>query len=83
MINMYQGLIAPCPECGDEAGVCEHRYGNTIDNDTTRTVYFDEAGVMHEMADEETCMHGMSAWLCAHPVYHYPTDEMMMRGQYY
>ncbi len=33
--------------------------------------------------DEELCVHGMSAWLCAHPIYHYPTDEMMMRGQYY
>lgn len=31
----------------------------------------------------DTCEHGMSAWLCAHPIYHYPTDEMMMRGQYY
>ncbi len=27
---MYEGLIAPCPECGDEAGVCEHRYENAI-----------------------------------------------------
>lgn len=29
------------------------------------------------------CRHGMSEWLCAHPIYHYPTDEMMDRGQFY
>lgn len=33
--------------------------------------------------DEGICSHGMSAWLCAHPIYHYPTDEMMNRGQFY
>ena len=53
------------------------------DNASARTVYFDESGEMHEMADEETCAHGMSAWLCAHPIYHYPTDEMMNGGQFY
>lgn len=31
----------------------------------------------------EVCEHGMSAWLCAHPIYHYPTDEMMNEGRYY
>jgi len=29
MLDMHQGLIAPCPECGDEAGVCSDRWGNT------------------------------------------------------
>ena len=29
MPNMYEGLIATCPECGDEVGACEHRWGNT------------------------------------------------------
>lgn len=33
--------------------------------------------------EEDICPHGMSAWLCAHPIYHYPTDEMMNRGRYY
>ena len=28
MLDMYQGLIAPCPECGDEEGVCNDRWGN-------------------------------------------------------
>jgi len=23
----YQGLAAPCPECGDESGYCEHTWG--------------------------------------------------------
>ena len=23
----YQGLTAPCPECDDEDGFCEHSYG--------------------------------------------------------
>lgn len=58
MLDMYQGLIAPCPECGDEYGECEHRYGSQL------------------------CPHGMSAWLCAHPINHYPTREMEMRGEY-
>jgi len=53
------------------------------DNDTARTVYFDSDGVMHEMENEETCMHGMAAWLCAHPINHYPTREMEMRGDYF
>ncbi len=30
MLNMYQGLVATCPECGDEKGVCEHRYENQL-----------------------------------------------------
>jgi hypothetical protein len=33
--------------------------------------------------EEDICEHGMSAWLCAHPIYHYPTDEMMNEGRYY
>lgn len=33
--------------------------------------------------EQELCVHGMSAWLCAHPIYHYPTDEMMNEGRYY
>jgi len=32
--------------------------------------------------DNDICPHGMSAWLCAHPIYHYPTREMEMRGEY-
>ena len=24
-----------------------------------------------------------AVWLCAHPIYHYPTDEMMNGGQFY
>ena len=42
-----------------------------------------EEGRWLEGIEEELCEHGMSAWLCAHPIYHYPTDEMMMNGQYY
>jgi hypothetical protein len=37
----------------------------------------------HECWCMETCEHGMAAWLCAHPIYHYPTDEMMNEGRYY
>lgn len=33
--------------------------------------------------DNDICPHGMSLWLCAHPIYHYPTDEMMNSGRYY
>ena len=51
------------------------------DNVTARTVYFDSEGEMHEMEDEETCMHGMSAWLCMGPL-HYPSYEQEMRGEY-
>jgi len=36
-----------------------------------------------EIEDEGICSHGMSAWLCSHPIYHYPTDEMMNGGQFY
>jgi len=41
-----------------------------------------EATYPHD-EDEGICSHGMSAWLCAHPIYHYPTDEMMNGGQFY
>lgn len=33
--------------------------------------------------EEDICPHGLSMWLCAHPIYHYPTDEMMQNGRYY
>jgi hypothetical protein len=39
--------------------------------------------IIEEFDAEETCVHGMAAWLCAHPIYHYPTDEMMQSGRYY
>jgi hypothetical protein len=35
------------------------------------------------LATFDICEHGLSAWLCAHPIYHYPTDEMMNSGRYY
>lgn len=38
---------------------------------------------VERIMNEEMCVHGMSAWLCAHPIYHYPTDEMMNEGRYY
>lgn len=47
------------------------------------TVYFTDEGYMYsKIEDEDTCPHGLSMWLCAHPIYHYPTDEMMMNGYY-
>jgi hypothetical protein len=52
------------------------------DNVTARTVYFDSDGVMHEMEDEETCMHGMSAWLCMGPN-HYPSYQDEREGRYF
>lgn len=33
--------------------------------------------------DDAVCHHGLSAWLCAHPVTHYPTHDMEMRGEYF
>ncbi len=48
------------------------------DNDTARTVYFDSDGVMHEMEDKDTCMHGMSAWLCKGPN-HYRDEREVRR----
>jgi hypothetical protein len=36
---------------------------------------------LREEAMEETCPHGLSAWLCADPVYHYPPDRE--GGSYY
>jgi hypothetical protein len=32
---------------------------------------------------DQTCEHGLSAWLCVHPIFHYPSAEMEMRGEYY
>lgn len=58
MLNLYPGMIAPCPECDDEAGVCEHRWEN------------------------QTCEHGMSAWLCMGPQ-HYPSRQDEMEGRYF
>jgi len=73
--NDYRGLLA--------AYQMDHmEYPPDPDNDTTRTVYFDEDGEMHEMENEETCMHGMSAWLCMGPM-HYPSREQEMRGEYF
>lgn len=73
MINLYEGLIATCPECGDEAGVCEHRYGNN----PTQTDTFVEDTIPNDI-----CEHGMSAWLCMGPN-HYPTMQDEMEGRYY
>ena len=49
------------------------------------TVYIRTNDAAHPIVeyDEDICPHGMSMWLCAHPIYHYPTDEMMMNGRYY
>lgn len=70
-VNLYQGLIATCPECGDEKGVCEHRYGYQLDiwRESNRD-------------DEPTCIHGLSEWLCMGPN-HYPSREDEMEGRYF
>lgn len=34
------------------------------------------------MEDEETCEHGMSAWLCMGPN-HYPSRQDEMEGRYF
>lgn len=41
-----------------------------------------KAGEPMESLDEETCEHGLSAWLCMGPN-HYPTAEQEMRGEYF
>jgi hypothetical protein len=46
------------------------------------TVYFSESGEMYIMEDADTCMHGLSFWLCMGPN-HYPSAEQEMRGEYY
>lgn len=30
--------------------------------------------VAFQEADQEDCVHGLSAWLCADPINHYPAD---------
>ena len=40
-----------------------------------QTVYFTDDGYMYsKIENEDTCMHGLNARLCVHPIYHYPTD---------
>jgi hypothetical protein len=47
------------------------------------TVYFTEEGYMYsKIEDEETCEHGMSAWLCMGPM-HYPSRQDEMEGRYW
>ena len=46
------------------------------------TVYFTDEGYMYSKVDnEDTCMHGMSAWLCMGPN-HYPSRQDEMEGRY-
>lgn len=33
--------------------------------------------------DNEICPHGLSMWLCSHPIYHYPSRQDEMEGRYF